>query len=113
MFKKNRFGSVSKRRGGILGILLSVLFLGAMVLMLNMGINYLTQSHGEESLIAVRNAISRASVQYYTLNGRYPHSVEYLAEQFGLQLDFERFIINFEAFGSNIPPQIIVLHRDF
>ena len=113
MFKKNRFGSSSRKKGGIFGIIIPVLFLGAMVVMLNIGVNHLTESHSEESINAVRNAISRASVQYYTLNGRYPHSVEYLAEQFGLQLDFDRFIIHFEAFGSNIPPQIVVLHRDF
>ena len=113
MFKQNRFGSVSKKRGGIIGILLTVLFFGVMVFMLNMGVNHLSQSHNEESINAIRNAISRASVQYYALQGRYPHCVEYLAEHFGLLLDFERFIIHFEVSGSNIPPQIIVLHRDF
>ena len=113
MFKQNRFGSVSKKRGGIIGILLPVLFFGAMVFMLNIGVNHLTSSHDEESINAVRNAISRATVQYYALQGRYPHCVEYLAELFGLQLDFERFIIHFEVFGSNIPPQITVLHRGF
>ena len=114
MFKqKNRFGGISKKGGGILGILLPVIFLGVMVLMLNAGVNRLTQSHSEESLNAVRNAISRASVQYYTLNGRYPHSVEHLAERVGLMIDFDRFIIHFEVFGSNIPPQITVLHRNF
>ena len=113
MFRQNRFGSVSKKRGGIIGILLPVLFFGAMVFMLNMGVNYLTQSHDDESINAVRNAISRASVQYYALQGRYPHCVEYLAELFGLQLDFERFIIHFEVAGANIAPQIMVFHRNF
>ncbi|MCL2618741.1 MAG: hypothetical protein FWD98_06790 [Defluviitaleaceae bacterium] len=107
----NRFGSTRKRRRGFLGILLPLGFFVAVVYMFNMGVGYLTQANEEEALEAVRVAVTRAAVQFYALEGRYPPTLDYLVERFGLQVDEDRFIIHYDAFASNIMPQITVLPR--
>ena len=45
------------------------------------------RSEGEETL---RSAIARAVGQGYAIEGRYPPSVEYLEENYGIQIDRER-----------------------
>ncbi|MCL1989174.1 MAG: hypothetical protein FWG64_14565 [Firmicutes bacterium] len=113
MGRKNRFGGQGKRRGGISGMLLPLAFFVAIVAMFNMGISQLTQANEEEALNSTRQAVVRAAVQFYALEGRYPPTLDYLVDRFGLQLDTDRFIVHYNAFASNVMPQITVLPRDF
>ena len=114
MSSGNRFGSQRKRRRrGFMGVFTPLAFFAAVVAMFNMGINHLVRANEDEALEAARTAVTRAAVQFYALEGRYPPTLEYLVERFGLQLDEERFIIHYEAFASNVLPQITVLPREF
>ena len=53
-------------------------------------------------------AVRRASVQCYAIEGRYPPSVEYLEENYGIAIDRERYHVFYEGFASNIMPDITV-----
>ena len=109
----NRFGAPKKRSRGILGLLGTIAMFVALIVLFNYGINNLTRANEEEALEAVRNAVTRAAIQFYALEGRFPPHLEYLEERFGLQLDHERFEIVYSAFGANVMPQIFVTPRDF
>lgn len=61
-----------------------------------------------EGADTLRNAIAQASVQCYAIEGRYPPSVEYLEEQYGIRIDRERFNVFYDGFASNIMPEITV-----
>ena len=112
MLNYNRFGiSRKRRRRGAFGILLPIGFFAAVVYLFNIGVGHLTQANEEEALEAARVAVTRAAVQFYALEGRYPPSLDYLVDRFGIQLDEERFIFHYDAFASNIMPQITVLPR--
>ena len=111
--RQNRFGSTRKRRGGISDIILTLAFFIAVVMMFNSGMSNLAQTNKDEALESTRRAVTNAAVQFYALEGRYPPTLDYLAERFGLQLDEERFIIHYNAFASNVMPQITVLPREF
>ena len=60
---------------------------------------------------AVVQAIRKASVQCYALEGSYPPDVAYLAEHYGLAIDMERYAVRYEVFASNIMPEIEVHER--
>lgn len=60
---------------------------------------------GEESL---RRAVTRASVQCYAIEGRYPPSVEYLEENYGVRIDRERYNVFYNGFASNVMPEIVI-----
>lgn len=62
-----------------------------------------------EGAKTLRSAISRASVQCYAIEGRYPPSVDYLEEHYGVKVDRERYHIFYDGFASNIMPEITVI----
>lgn len=57
---------------------------------------------------ALRDAIRRASVQCYAIEGRYPPNVEYLEENYGILIDRKRYDVFYSGFASNIMPDITV-----
>lgn len=61
---------------------------------------------GEESL---RRAVTRASVQCYAIEGRYPPSVEYLEDHYGIVIDRDRYHVFYDGWASNVMPDITVL----
>ena len=60
---------------------------------------------GEESL---RRAVTRASVQCYAIEGRYPPSVEYLEENYGVRIDRDRYNVFYNGVASNVMPEIVI-----
>ncbi len=59
----------------------------------------------------VVEAIRKAAVQCYALEGGYPPDVGYLRAHYGLQLDEARYAVRYEVFASNIMPDIEVHER--
>ena len=47
----------------------------------------------------------------YAIEGAYPESVDYLAENYGLIYDKDRYIIYYDRFADNIRPTVSVLER--
>ncbi len=66
------------------------------------------KSEGSDTLV---KAIRQASVQCYAIEGRYPPSVEYLEENYGVQVNHSRFIVSYEAYASNQLPAVAVLEK--
>lgn len=62
----------------------------------------------EESL---HTAIDRSVVQCYAVEGTYPPSLSYLEEHYGLTYDHDLFFVDYQAYGSNIFPDITILRK--
>ena len=67
-------------------------------------------SHREE-LVLVRDAVRRAAVSCYAVEGAYPATIRYLEENYGLVYDDDTYFVLYDAFASNIMPQIRVVER--
>ena len=65
----------------------------------------------EEQAVQIKKLLQKASVQCYALEGQYPPDAEYLARNYGVILDGEKFYVYYECIGSNVPPEIIVAVR--
>ena len=65
-----------------------------------------TRSREEETL---KKAVTRASVQCYAIEGRYPPSVEYLEENYGVQINRDKYNLFYNGFASNVMPEITVI----
>ena len=63
---------------------------------------------GEESITAIREAVERGAKQCYVVEGIYPPSLDYLQENYGLQVNTRDFYITYDAIGSNVPPYVKV-----
>ena len=60
---------------------------------------------------AVRQAVISSAVQCCSIEGNYPQDISYLEENYGLQIDKSKYIIVYQAIGSNVMPEVTVLEK--
>lgn len=65
----------------------------------------------EETLNLTAQAVRRAAVQCYALEGAYPASLSYLEERYGVQVDESRIFVDYQYVAANLMPDITVLPR--
>ena len=64
----------------------------------------------EKQLEFLENAVRRAAVQSYALEGRYPSNLAYLEENYGLIIDRNNYIVHYELMlGDDTLPYIRVM----
>lgn len=94
-------------RDNVLTLLLFLAIAG----LLAHGLNEATISSGTEAKRIAEESIRRAVVSCYALEGSYPETYGYLRDNYGLQIDEDKFIVHYEIFASNIMPDISVIER--
>ncbi len=62
----------------------------------------------DSAALAIRAAIQRGALQCYAVEGVYPPDLQYLEENYGLQVNTQDFYVTYEAFASNLPPSVRV-----
>ena len=67
------------------------------------------RSEGRDQL---ETAVRRSTVACYAAEGIYPPDLEYLEEHYGLQVDRAQYTVIYDAFASNLMPDITVLEHD-
>lgn len=85
------------------------LLLLAALLIFAQGVRSLDAGHSQEALERLEQAVRRGCVTCYAVEGRYPDSLDYLKEHYGLQVDEDRYRVFYEPVGANLMPQITVL----
>lgn len=88
-------------------LLCIVLVLAAAVLLANR----IGTAQGTAETEIVRDAVKNAALTCYAVEGAYPDSVEYLREHYHLAYDEDRYMITYDAFASNMIPDIYVTER--
>lgn len=64
-----------------------------------------------ESAKRVEDTIKKAVVNCYAIEGRYPATLEYVEEYYGLQINRDRYEVFYDVFADNIMPEITVLSK--
>ncbi|MEG2930450.1 MAG: hypothetical protein RR825_01565 [Ruthenibacterium sp.] len=85
------------------GLLLAGLLLWA--------VNLVDATVRAQGAASVRAAVQRAAVQCYSVEGAYPQTLQYLEKQYGVQINHRLYIVTYDAFASNIMPEIAVLQK--
>ena len=67
-----------------------------------------TKDIQEETAAAVKSAVERSALQCYVVEGVYPPDLDYLRDNYGLQVNTRDFYITYDAFSENLPPQVTV-----
>lgn len=91
---------------------LPILFFGAMVWLLTIGLNDISKTTDAERLKSAEQAVRRTAVQCYALEGQYPPSLEYMEQNYGLLLDHKQYVYHYQGIGANLMPQIVVFPID-
>lgn len=99
----------TKNKRPVWGYLSSVLILAVCLYLFLVGMGKMVSRTDAEQLDVLTQAIQRASVQCYAIEGRYPPSVEYLEEHYGLSIDREKYNVFYDGWASNIMPDITVI----
>ena len=68
-------------------------------------------SRSAEELRIAEEAIRRAAATCYCIEGRFPHTYDYLRDNYGLLIDEERYAVQYYVFAQNIMPDITVVER--
>ena len=56
----------------------------------------------------VYDAVHNAALTCYAVEGAYPEDLDYLREEYGLAYDQSRYMVTYDAFASNLVPEIYV-----
>ena len=97
-----------KARGLLLGLLCAALAAGvAWAMAARAG----EQMRAQE-LALLTEQVRQAAISCYASEGRYPQELAYLMEHYGLVYDETRYSVWYDAFASNVIPDISVSLRE-
>ena len=106
----NRFSQQKKwkiRSGLFLAPLFAVLILVFFILVFQeMG-----RDTGQKELEHLEQVLEQSVVTCYALEGTYPESLQYLKDHYGISWDQDRYLVDFEIVGRNLPPDITVIDK--
>ena len=94
-----------------ISLIVSLLIISAAALALLLSFSGNTDRYSDRQLTEVRDTVVAYVAQCYALEGAYPPNLEYLAKNYGLQLDTEHYIYHYDMFASNIMPDVRVFER--
>ena len=93
------------------GVLKAILFIAIVIVciaLILMGLGRLGSTQDARQSQVAYDAIVKATVQCYALESRYPPSLKYLEDNYGLVLDHQKYVYDYRPIGENLMPQIHV-----
>ena len=97
---------------GPLRVLLLPLAAALVLLVFATALESLDSGRSAENLRQLEEALRRGCVACYAAEGVYPPDLEYLKENYGVQVDETRYTAYYSVFASNLMPDITVLERE-
>lgn len=85
-------------------ILFNVMIFAGMLLLFVYGFQRTDTTMDEEDLNRVKQAVQKAALECYSIEGFYPEDVKYLEQHYGLYLQKDLYTIRYGYIGSNIMP---------
>lgn len=105
--KKRKYAN----RGAWISMLLGLLVFAFVAVWMVRGVQEAAQVSDREGLRMAQEAVERAVVSCYSLEGVYPASYADLKAKSGLAIDEEKYIVFYDIFASNIRPSVTVIER--
>lgn len=90
-------------------IIASLIVCAVVIYGLNIALTFVTNSADESLIKSVNDAVARAAVSCYAIEGAYPQELDYLVEHYGLILNEDKYVVHYGAFASNVMPEIAVI----
>ena len=75
------------------------------------GISGVSDKTSAEQTEALELAISRGIAHCYATEGRYPESLEYLLEEYGISYDADKYFVDYQVLGQNIFPDVTIIEK--
>ena len=96
-----------RRRVRIIYVLLAIL------ICFNLGVAVMTSRSiaRTQGVASLRESIMNAAVQCCAVEGSYPSSIEHLEKDYGLVVNRDDYVVQYEYLGDNVPPSVVVRVR--
>ena len=99
----------AKRKTGLRALMLALLLTLALLFVF---FGRSGRDISEEGAAAIRETVRRGALQCYVVEGVFPPDLDYLRENYGLQINTEEYYVVYDCFASNLPPSIRVIRRN-
>lgn len=106
---KNRFQEKKTFLGS--GLVLSAVLMAGSFSFFWCGICSVQEETQKKERAHLEQVLNQSAAVCYALEGRYPESLIYLKEQYGICWNEEQYLVDFERIGANLPPDITVISR--
>ncbi len=93
----------------LVSVIVSVLVIAAVAAVIFLSFDEKQLDNRQSDL--VRESVMNSVATCYALEGKYPDDLEYLQQNYGLQIDTKRYIYHYEKFASNILPDVQVFAK--
>ena len=99
------------KRVSVLRRVLPPVVIAAVLILLFYGLGTVSRTSIQEQKASVERAIQKSLINCYAVEGVYPSSLGYLEEHYGLIVDHDKYVIDYQTIGSNIRPTVLVVRR--
>ena len=93
------------------GMIISILLFAAVALVFVSMLGQVETQGGDQQTKLLEDALFRAAVTCYAVEGRYPPTRDYIVEKYGVIIDEAKYIVTYDVFAPNVMPGIQVLIR--
>ena len=76
------------------------------------GFSDVDSANMQQQINQTHSAILKSACLCYSIEGQYPPDINYLEENYGLFLNHDKYLIDYEIIAENISPEIKVFIKD-
>lgn len=98
-----------RKRSVWISVLVPVLFIAAILSAVWLAADKTSQSTDRQQYEQTVKSLERAVTSCYAIEGRYPPSVEYMEKKYGVIVDYEKYLVVYDVFASNVRPSVQVM----
>ena len=98
----------TKKKTGLIVLVIALLILAALAVLF---FGHSGRDVSEEGAAAISEAVRRGALQCYVVEGVFPPDLDYLRDNYGLQINTVDYYVVYDCFASNLPPTIRVISR--
>ena len=89
----------------------SVALFLAIFLIFTFAISTVSQKTDQQRMESLHQSISRGIAHCYATQGRYPESLQYLQEHYGIHYNTEEYFVDYQILGENIFPDVTIIRK--
>lgn len=104
----NRFSQKNASSHLLRRLIASIAGICLSVAVLLWGVAAVRTSSDNSQIDSLRQAILRSAVHCYAMKGRYPESLDYIKEHYGISWDSGKYLVDYEITGANLMPDVTI-----
>lgn len=80
--------------------------------MMCFAMNSVQETNIAEKEKTIEDLVMRSAIHCYSMEGAYPEDIEYLIENYNLNIDTENYDVVYETFATNSSPNVTVSYKE-